>query len=136
MKAKETGQTEEGTVKNCPGCGCSLSLEKVISSPEIQIIGMNVDDNEPALNFYYFVHTANGCGTTFGIPVDAFQCLLPESPPARSKLGQPDCEHRCLRIEDRSECRETCRWAPYRRFMLRLSAGKNRKNGGGPQART
>ncbi|MBD3403481.1 hypothetical protein GF420_11340 [candidate division GN15 bacterium] len=79
-----------------------------------------MDDEFPDLNSYYFTHTAAGCGTTFGIEVEKFEKFITEPIPSEIKAGGAGCHGHCTSINDLEECHNECRYAPYRRLLLRM----------------
>lgn len=58
----------------CPFCHVAFTLEDLMSGPDIVPIGMMLNDDEAAWNFYYFNHMAENCGTTFTVRRTADSC--------------------------------------------------------------
>ena len=106
--------------KTCPGCGTVFTLQEILSSPEVEPVGMQFLDTDPTHNVYYFNHVCPSCGSTFVIPVLAFLPFIAEPVPNLALTGTEVCEHHCLRIEDLNVCHAPCRYAPFRRFLLRM----------------
>lgn len=96
----------------------------LMTSPNIQPIGMMLNDNEAEWNSYYFNHITPRCGTTFTVRVNAFAPLLAENVPTELRSGECDCEGRCTSLTDLEECHAECHWAPYRRLLPALVARK------------
>lgn len=109
-----------GTHKTCPGCGTAFTLRQVLESPDIEPIGMQLEDSDHAWNFYYFNHRCPTCGSTFLIPVLDFLPLISEPVPDLALNGTESCERHCTRIDDLAECSAPCRYAPFRRFLLKM----------------
>lgn len=118
-------------LKQCPCCGQWLTLDDFLSDVEIEPIGMSIDTEVPELNYYYFNHECAGCGTTFLVDVMVFRQCIEEPIPAEILTGSPECEGHCTRIEDLAVCANECRFAPFRRFLLKL----REKVQAGPTAR-
>ncbi|MBE0564479.1 MAG: hypothetical protein IH621_00855 [Krumholzibacteria bacterium] len=109
-------------VITCPFCKAPFTLEDLVASPDIAPIGMMLNDDDAAWNFYYFNHMASGCGTTFTVSVEVFAPLLNEAVPEAIRTHSCDCEGRCTSLADLAECGAECHWAPYRRFLGVLRA--------------
>jgi hypothetical protein len=116
-------------LKQCPKCGVWLSIEDILESAEVTIIGMTLDSDDFTFNSFYFNHDAPECGTTFTMNVLDFAEYINEPIPQDILTGQPGCERHCSSLTDTRLCRKTCRWAPFRRFMDALM----RKKQGKPQ---
>ncbi len=112
--------------KTCPGCGTPFTLQQILECAEVEPIGMQLEDDDPAWNYYYFNHRCPSCGSTFLIPVTDFAPWIPEPVPGPVLAGTESCERHCTRIDDLSACTAPCRYAPFRRFLLHL---RDRKRG-------
>lgn len=108
----------------CPFCGETFTVEDLITSSDIQPIGMVLNDDEATWNSYYFNHVTPQCGTTFTVRVGTFAPLLSEQVPAEIRTGECNCEGRCTSLTDLAECQVECHWAAYRRFLPNLVARK------------
>ena len=106
--------------KKCPGCGTLFTLQQILSSPDVDPIGMQFDDADHENNMYYFNDVCPACGSTFVMPVLAFLPFIAEPVPDLALTGTEVCEKHCLRIEDLSACHAPCRYAPFRRFLLQM----------------
>ncbi|MFN8177610.1 MAG: hypothetical protein U0167_06775 [bacterium] len=106
--------------KTCPGCGSVFTLQQILSSPDIEPIGMQFIDPDNANNMYYFNHQCPSCGSTFVVPVNVFLPFIAEPVPDRALTGTEVCERHCLRIDDLNQCHAPCHYAPFRRFLLRM----------------
>lgn len=106
----------------CPYCNVGFTLDDLMTRPDIVPIGMMLQDDEAAWNFYYFNHTAEDCGTTFTVCVDAFAGLLTERVPEAIRAHSCVCEGHCTSLVDLAECQADCHWAPYRRLLPALLA--------------
>lgn len=111
-------------IRTCPCCKASITLEDLLTSPDIVPIGMLLQDDQASWNSYYFNHTAEDCGSTFTINVETFASLLNEPIPASIRTGSCDCEGRCTSLKDLAHCGAECHWAPYRRFLQVLVSRK------------
>jgi len=107
-------------LKCCPKCSKWFTLRDIEESPEIEIIGMMLEPEEPSFNCYYFNHVCENCGTTFLIHVEHLEPLINEEIPEPIATGNEDCEGQCTDLENREECSNHCRYAPYRRLLKRL----------------
>ena len=109
----------DGLLHRCPKCGLDLSLADFASAPSLLPIGMLVDD-EPARHLFFFVHVTESCGTTLTVPAERFAPLLTKPPPGDSLLGTDACSERCAHVDDLRLCIRACRWAPFRRLLVKL----------------
>lgn len=107
-------------VKQCPGCPASFSLADFRNNPEIHAIGMQFGDADFQDSLYYFNHECPRCGTTFVVSVLEFLPLIDEVVPETSLAGSDTCGGHCTRIDDLAQCDNPCRYAPFRRFLLKL----------------
>lgn len=108
-------------IKQCPMCGTQFTLHDIVESPSVRVIGMSFDDDLEH-NLYYFQHDAPGCGTCFTVPVLAFTSLVDEPVPLEILAGTPACEGHCRNVADHSLCRQTCKYAPFRRLLRSMQA--------------
>ncbi len=106
----------------CTGCGHSYDLAELVRDVDFVPIGMQFEDPDQQFNFYFFNHECPNCGTTILIPVLDFLPFIAEPVPDLVRTGMEDCGRHCTRIEDLSECRAQCRYAPFRRYLLLLKA--------------
>jgi hypothetical protein len=81
---------------------------------------MQFEDPDHKYNFYYFNHLCPNCGSTILIPVMEFLPYVNEPVPDLVRTGMEDCERHCLKIDDLAECSAPCRYAPFRRLLLRI----------------
>lgn len=107
-------------IKVCPGCGTAFTLHDLIQHPEIVPLGMQFEDGGFFLNVFYFNHDRAGCGSTFVVPAKAFLPLITEPVPESNLAGTEACGNHCLSVGDLSGCNAPCRYAPFRRFLLRI----------------
>ncbi len=112
------------THKRCPGCGTAFTMDQILESAEIEPIGMQLEDNDHAWNFYYFNHRCPSCGSTFVIPVLDFLPWITEPVPQATLTGTESCERHCMRLDDLGDCQARCRYAPFRRLLLRMRSRK------------
>ena len=111
-------------VATCPCCGAGFTLEDLLTSPDVEPIGMILEDNEASWNSYYFNHVTANCGSTFTTHVETFAALLTEPVPSAIRTRSCDCEGRCTSLTDLAACGAECHWAPYRRFLSVLLSRK------------
>lgn len=107
-------------MKTCTGCGYEFGLERIAREAQLEPVGMQFDDPDHKYNFYYFNHTCSNCGSTILIPVMEFLPYVNEPVPDLVRTGMEDCGRHCLRIDDLDECSAPCRYAPFRRLLLRI----------------
>ncbi len=113
-------EVDQPVVKTCPKCGAEFTLDDFLNDPDIEPIGMQFFGAAERDNYFFFAHVCAECGTTFLLPVAELMPLVNEPVPTLSRTGQHDCGGHCLRIEDLSHCSAPCRYAPFRRLLLRL----------------
>lgn len=106
----------------CPCCQTWFSRQQILESPEVQPIGMMLEEHDPHWNFFVFNHVAPQCGSTFAVSVEKFADLLDGPPPAAILTGHADCAGHCTSLEDLAACTATCHWAPYRRLLRSMLA--------------
>ncbi len=106
----------------CPCCETWFSQDEVLTSPEIQPIGMMLEDTDPRWNFFVFNHAVAGCGSTFAMSVDLFRACITDPVPEVICTGTTDCERHCTMLGDLEICRVNCHWAPYRRLLQQMLA--------------
>lgn len=123
--------SDETRLKQCPCCGRWITLGDFLTNSEVEPIGMSIDPEDATLNYYYFNHECAGCGTTFLVDVMAFRTCIEEPIPQNILTGTVDCAGHCTHIEDLAVCRNECRYAPFRRFLLRMreKRGNRRTHG-------
>ena len=107
-------------VKKCPCCGQQFSFNDLLKQPYIEPKGITFYDNKPEMNMFFFNHVCENCNTTFAIPAKDFTGFLTEDVPDKVLAGLPECEKRCLDINDKNEFTQNCQWAPFRRFIIQL----------------
>ena len=106
--------------KKCPNCGHWFTALEIMESRAVDPIGMQFEEEDPGLNFYFFNHTLESCNTTFAIEVDKFLPLIMEPVAERALTGTEFCECHCTKLDDLSECTTNCRYAPFRRLLLSM----------------
>jgi hypothetical protein len=111
---------EPSSFATCPKCGERFELATIAENPDIDPIGMQLEDGEDAYHFFYFNHLARHCGTTFVVPAEAFLPYIAEPVPDLSLAGSPDCERRCLNVKDLQSCQQPCRYAVFRRHLIAM----------------
>ncbi|UCF37145.1 MAG: hypothetical protein JSU96_20545 [Acidobacteriota bacterium] len=95
----------------------SLARNQLIHSPEVELVGMNIESFDGRINHYHFKHQVDGCGAVFRMSVLEFVDLIPEPVPSAINFGNESCEKHCLDLNDHGTCSQRCRWSPFRRFM-------------------
>jgi len=111
--------------KKCPLCATWFSRHDIMHSPVVRPIGMLLEKADPELNFYYFNHEIDGCGTTFVIAVEDMSPLTSLLPDSDSLTGSDACKGHCLRHTTAGDCRDACYYAPYRRLLRQLIANRD-----------
>jgi len=111
---------EHVVVKRCPKCQAEFSLADFENDPDIEPVGMQFFGGPQRDNYFFFTHTCAHCGTTFIMPVTDLVPLVHEPIPDQTRTGEHDCGGHCMRVEDLSHCTAPCRYAPFRRLLLRL----------------
>ncbi len=101
-------------------CGTWFSLDDILKNPVVTPIGMMLECDDPQRNYLFFNHSIDECQSTFAISVTEFEALIVEKIPDEILFGREQCNGHCATMYDISACRSACRWAPYRRFLLRL----------------
>lgn len=126
----ETGQPETDEMDNlkiCPMCGREFSADDILHDSDITPLGMRIEKDDSRLNYFYFTHDVAECGTTFVIPVEAFESCLPAPPPAQILTGTDDCRGLCLDLAEHGFCDQDCRWAPYRRLLQQMLTERDKR---------
>ena len=112
--------------KKCKACDTWLSLDEIVNDPKIQPIGMAYLDNEEMEAFYFFYHDVEPCRSSFVIKVEEFQSYIDEEIPETTLLSNDLCDGYCVEIEELRDCEKICHYAPYRRFLLKMLALKEK----------
>ena len=121
--------------KTCTGCKMEFTLEDILQKAEIIPQGMQIEDDDMNWNMFYFNHECAGCGSTFLIPVSEFLALIDEPIPSTLRAGTDLCEQHCTSLKDLSACSQDCRYAPFRRFLIKMLNEKAPKADSPAQAR-
>ncbi len=106
--------------KRCPSCLTWFSADEVMESPWIVPIGMVLESENLNMNLFYFNHSTSSCGTTFAIPVTAFQPFITHEITLEILAGSGLCELHCFTVEDRNACSQKCFYAPYRELLRKM----------------
>jgi hypothetical protein len=109
----------EKTTK-CPNCGETFEIAAIAAHPQVEPIGMQLEDTDHRYNYYYFNHVCDHCGTTFLVPVLDFLPLITEPVPDLALHGTETCERHCLDVRDLKLCNQPCMYAPFRRHLLTM----------------
>lgn len=106
-------------LKICPCCEAEFTARDILQNQDIRPVGMLYDVD--ATNAWFLLgHEVEGCHSSFAVPVDAMiECIDEEIPNERLTLTD-SCEGHCVSIEDLSECRQECCFAPFRRLFLKM----------------
>lgn len=113
-------------VKRCSYCNTWLSAKEIISDPRIKLIGMAFTDDESEMAYYFFQHEISKCGTSFLVNVQDLAQFIAESIPADKLTSSCLCEGHCVDLKDLGLCHQKCRFAPFRRFLFKMMALKER----------
>ena len=113
-------------VKKCPLCGMRFTVQDLISKPEITPLGMQIDEDEENASFYYFNHDVPECGTSFTVAVMEFASVIDELIPPDDLFGTDSCGEHCVRLDDLRVCQHDCKWAPFRRFIVKLADSRRK----------
>jgi hypothetical protein len=111
-------------VTSCPTCGVAFTLDQLMESADVEPVGMQFVDPDHQYNMFFFNHACAGCGTTFTVPVEEFLSCITEPVPDLARTGMEDCGRHCLRVTDLAACAAPCRYAPFRRLLLRMLAAQ------------
>ncbi len=111
-------------IKICPKCKAQLTMHDLIYNPEVKPIGFSLGETN-IQSLFVFNHVKEKCNTTFAIPANTFTSMIDEAIPQIIRADLPECEKHCNNLNDRIECQQNCKWAPYRRFFLSLMIIKN-----------
>ncbi|MFQ5500657.1 MAG: hypothetical protein ACE5FH_13410 [Candidatus Zixiibacteriota bacterium] len=120
-KLSKTAHIEK--FKRCPCCKVWMSSIEIMEDPSIEIEGMGMGDNG-SVNLFFFTHRRQNCNTTFAIPAESLEPFIDEEIPPEILMGTSDCEHRCMHICDLQVCSQPCRYATFRRFLVKILARK------------
>ncbi len=97
------------------------TAEDILYSPHIRPVGMlyDVDDLHA---MYMFQHETPDCQTSFCLDVEELREFVREPIPQEKRTLEKDCESHCVSLNDLSECKQECYFAPYRRLLLQMLA--------------
>lgn len=113
-------------IKKCSLCGQWLTAHDVIYDPRVKPIGMAFMDADISTAYYFFQHNAPNCGTSFLVNVQALTPFITEAVPPENKALTECCERHCVSLDDLRACRQECYYAPFRRFLHRMIALKEK----------
>ncbi len=122
---KQRRNTVKSNTHCCPCCKEEFDLEKLIHSPEIELIGMSFIGEEADSAYYFFQHDKPDCGSSFVVSVDKFHSKIEEYVPDHNLSGCDCCDRHCLTITDVRTCKQECHFAPYRRFLEKMIEWKS-----------
>ena len=118
---------QKAIIKECPGCGAQMSAREIIEKPEIKLLGMSFGpDNSPEMAYYFFQHEVENCQSSFLVPVIDMIDFIEEPIPKNILALSNSCERHCVNINDLRECRQSCYYASFRRFLIRMVQIKRR----------
>lgn len=117
---------EAKSIKQCPYCKMSLTLEQLAQDPDINIIGMSFAEDSLEWVYYFFQHEVPNCGSSFLVRVDEFTSLIQEPIPTEKMTLRDCCEEHCVSVNDLSTCKAECYFAPFRRLLIKMIADKER----------
>ncbi len=87
---------------------------------------MSFADNSVEWSYYFFQHEVPNCGSSFLVRVDEFRPLIHEGIPTEKMTFRGCCEEHCVSLNDLSDCKNECYFAPFRRLLIRMIAAKER----------
>ncbi len=120
----DTPHSMHDRFKQCPLCATWFSRHDIMHSPIVKPIGMLLEEADPELNFFYFNHEIDGCGTTFVVAVDDMRPFTVSTSEDDGRDGADACRGHCIRRGDDGDCRDSCYYAPYRRLLRQLIANR------------
>ena len=105
--------------KTCPMCGMVWpTRDALLADPTVILCGYQVDFEELVAGLFLFNHRP--CGTTFSLPVGAFEDLR-DGPVFTERLaGTSDCPEHCLRTADLEPCPRRCECSWVRDVIQRI----------------
>lgn len=106
--------------KECPLCKAGLTLEQLCESPEVESLGLMLDEEDPKFSLFFFNHLPTRCQTTFTVPIETFASLIQEPVPGECKAFTEACEQHCVSLDDHEACKQECSNAPYRRLLAEV----------------
>lgn len=112
------------TIKSCPCCKAHFTLDQLASDPDIRLIGMAFGEDSIEWAYYFFQHEIDGCRSSFAVKVEEFLSLINEPIPNESLALRDCCEEHCVNLSDLAACNNACRFAPFRRHLLKMLATK------------
>lgn len=110
--------------KQCPKCKAWFSIDEIMYSLELEPVGMQIEDDCPEANLYYFNHRVDGCGTTFAVSVLWLSLFIGEPVPSAILAGSAVCEGHCGDLSDNTTCQQICSWAPFRKLLHAMQASR------------
>lgn len=113
-------KTKDDIIKVCPLCKLKISVDDILNNSQVIPIGINLDPEDPEFNFYFFTHIDSNCNTTFTVNVEIFKSCIEDHIPENINTGKEGCNGHCSDLSDNLICRATCKWAPYRTFIINL----------------
>ena len=106
--------------KQCPGCGSWLSINDILSGPDVRPIGMHTESDNHKLHGMVFQHDSPYCQSSFQIDLESLAPLVSTSDRAEMCNIPTECDRRCLTAHRDDPCPLNCSAAPYHELMLKM----------------
>ena len=115
-------------IEECSGCGQWLTVEDLITKPELHLIGMARRSNDPTRAYYFFTHDVPECGSSLLIEAEKFNPYISGMTINNQFIACSCSEDFCVHIDELKNCGRKCFLEHYRNFfflMLKLKADSN-----------
>ena len=116
MSSRKENSRRNRVVKQCTCCGYVWpTLDALLSDPQLQIVGYQVNFSDLLLGLFLFNHL--GCGSTIAVPAGLFKDLYDGPIYATRATGTAECPEYCLYVEELGVCLARCECAYVREIL-------------------
>jgi hypothetical protein len=104
--------------KRCRRCGREWETRNdFLIDKNLVFTGYQINLLDLTKGLFLFNDNVDGCETTLAVPVQLFSDLYDGKVPSVRKIGQSECEGRCLNEHDLETCQADCECAYIREIM-------------------
>ncbi len=105
----------QSVFKKCPSCGFEWNnRENLLSDPDVEIVGYQVNYIRPSAGYFLFNHSCKG---TFSVQADYFEDLYDGPVFTKCAAWSHECPDYCLRRDDLRPCPIHCECAYVRQIL-------------------
>ncbi|MEW6051551.1 MAG: hypothetical protein AB1644_10875 [Candidatus Zixiibacteriota bacterium] len=117
---------QEKHIKRCGNCGVWLTASDFVNNPDLVPIGMMFIEDDTTTAYYMFQHETPNCRSSLAVPANEFREFIVEPVPDQVLTLSECCKEHCVKLNDLSNCKQPCYFAPFRRFLFQMIEKKGR----------